>query len=69
MDLSGSGVMRWELIRHGIAEAGQEKFLMGTDFPICNPAMYVGCVLFEPLTDPQRAAVLGGNFKRLTGIP
>lgn len=68
LDLAGSGVMRRGLIRHAIDVCGIEKILMGTDAPICNPAMYVHCVLSEHLTDAERAAVLGGNFKRLTGM-
>ncbi|MFH1708962.1 MAG: amidohydrolase family protein [Planctomycetota bacterium] len=68
LDLSGSGVMRWGLIRHAIDTCGAEKILLGTDAPICNPAMYVQCVLAEPLSDAERTAVLGGNFKRLTGF-
>lgn len=68
LDLSGSGVMRRGLIRRAIDVCGVEKILMGTDAPISNPAMYVHCVLAERLTDAERAAVLGGNFKRLTGV-
>jgi predicted TIM-barrel fold metal-dependent hydrolase len=68
MDLAGSGVMRRGLIRRAIDVCGVEKILMGTDAPICNPAMYVHCVLAERLTDAERAAVLGGNYRRLTGM-
>ncbi len=68
LDLSGSGVMRRGLIRHAIDACGAEKILLGTDAPICNPAMYIHCVLAERLSDAERAAVLSGNFKRLTGL-
>jgi len=66
LDLSGSGIMRWGMIRYGIDRAGKEKFLIGTDAPICNPAHHVACVLAESLSDTEREAVLGGNFRRLT---
>ena len=66
LDLSGSGVMRWELIRKAIETVGADKILFGTDFPICNPAMYVHCVLSEPISDKERRAIFSGNFKRLT---
>ena len=68
LDLSGSGIMRWGMIRYGIDRAGMHKFVFGTDFPISNPAKYVACVLYEPLTREEREAVFSGNFKRLTGV-
>ena len=68
LDLSGSGIMRWGMIRYGIDRAGMHKFVFGTDFPISNPAKYVACVLYESLTHEEREAVFSGNFKRLTGI-
>jgi predicted TIM-barrel fold metal-dependent hydrolase len=68
LDLSGSGVMRRGLIRRAIDTCGAEKILLGTDAPISNPSMYVHCVLAEQLTDAERSAVMGGNFRRLTGL-
>jgi predicted TIM-barrel fold metal-dependent hydrolase len=68
LDLSGSGVMRYGFIRAAVDLAGANKILFGTDFPICNPAMYVHCVLSEPLTQEERIAIFSGNFKRLTGL-
>jgi predicted TIM-barrel fold metal-dependent hydrolase len=68
LDLSGSGVMRRGLIRRALDVCGAEKILLGTDAPISNPAMYVHCVLSERLTDAERIAVMGGNFRRLTGL-
>ena len=68
LDLSGTGITRWGMIRHGIDLAGSGKFLFGTDFPICTPSSFIACVLEEPLTDAERAAILAGNFKRLLGL-
>jgi predicted TIM-barrel fold metal-dependent hydrolase len=65
LDLSGTGVMRLGMIRYAIDQAGVEKILLGTDFPICNPAMYVQCALYEPLSHEERVAVLAGNYRRL----
>jgi predicted TIM-barrel fold metal-dependent hydrolase len=69
LDLSGTGLFRWGMLRHGIDVAGPEKFLFGSDFPICNPAMQVQGVLFEHLSEREREAVFSGNFRRLTGLP
>ena len=67
LDLSGSGVFRWGMLRAGIDHVGPERFLFGTDFPICNPALLLQGVLFENLGDDELEAVLGGNFSRLVG--
>jgi predicted TIM-barrel fold metal-dependent hydrolase len=68
LDISGSGLFRWGMLRHGINVAGAHKFIFGTDFPITNPAMQVQGVLAEHLTDAEREAVFSGNFRRLTGL-
>jgi predicted TIM-barrel fold metal-dependent hydrolase len=68
LDLSGSGVFRWGILRHGIDVAGKEKFLFGSDFPICSPGMMLQGILAEKLSDDELEAVLSGNFKNLVGI-
>jgi predicted TIM-barrel fold metal-dependent hydrolase len=69
LDLSGSGVFRWGVLRRGINESGKHKFLFGSDYPICNPAMMIQGILFEHLSDDELEAVFSGNFKRLAGLP
>ncbi|MCK5843789.1 MAG: amidohydrolase family protein, partial [Victivallales bacterium] len=59
---------RWKMLRYAIDIAGKEKFLFGSDSPICNPAAFIYGVLAEPLDDDERIAVFSGNFKRLTGV-
>ena len=68
LDISGTGVTRWGIIRYFIDEAGAEKLLFGTDFPGCTPASFVACVLSEPISDKDREAIFSGNFKRITGV-
>lgn len=68
LDLSGSGLFRWGMLRAGLDRVGPDRFLFGTDFPICNPALLLQGVFFEHLDDRETEAVLGGNFRRLTGI-
>jgi predicted TIM-barrel fold metal-dependent hydrolase len=68
LDLSGSGLFRWNMLRAGIDRVGPDRFLFGTDFPICNPALLLQGVRFEHLSDAEQEAVLGGNFRRLTGL-
>ncbi len=47
LDLSGTGIFRYGLISHGVREVGSERFLFGTDYPICNPRMYVQAVFIK----------------------
>lgn len=68
LDISGSGPNRWGILRYAIDKAGKDKFLFGTDFPLCNPAMYVAGVNSETLTDSEKKAIFSENFKRLAGL-
>lgn len=64
-DLSGTGIFRYGAIRYGIDQVGKERFLFGSDFPICNPGMYVQGTLFEPLTDTEIEYIMEKNSQRL----
>ena len=65
LDLSGTGLFRYGMLRTGLDRVGAERFLFGTDYPICNPGMYVEAVLFEQLTDQELECVMEKNAKRL----
>lgn len=66
LDLSGTGFFRHGMLRRGIDECGVERFLFGSDFPTCNPAMFLGGVLLDTLyTDREKEMILAGNAKRL----
>jgi len=54
LDLSGTGIFRYGLIRYGVEQVGSERFLFGTDYPICNPGMYVQAVLYERLSSTNQ---------------
>lgn len=68
LDLSGYGLFRHGMLRRGIDECGVERFLFGSDFPTCNPAMYIGGVVLDPLiTEDEKCMIMTGNAKRLLG--
>lgn len=66
LDVSGSGLFRHGMLRHGISEYGKERFLYGSDYPTCNPAMFIGGVADDfLLTDEEKEYVLHKNAERI----
>ncbi len=66
LDLSGTGLFRHGMLRHGIDEVGVERFLFGSDYPTCNPAMFIGGVILDDLISPEeKMLIMSGNAKRL----
>ncbi|MBQ2704628.1 MAG: amidohydrolase [Clostridia bacterium] len=66
LDLSGYGIFRHGMLRRGIDKMGVERFLFGSDYPTCNPAMYIGGVAEDfTLTAEEKQAVLYDNAARL----
>lgn len=68
LDLSGTGIFRYGSIKYAVNEVGSDRFLFGTDYPICNPKMYVEAVLYERLKDQNYEDIFSGNAKRLLKI-
>ena len=66
LDLSGYGIFRHGMLRRGIDEMGVERFIFGSDYPTCNPAMYIGGVLLDELiTDEEKEMIFSENAKRI----
>lgn len=68
LDLSGTGLFRFGMLKNLVSLAGSEKILFGTDFPICNPKMYIEAVLFEDLKDNEIENIMFRNAERLLNI-
>ncbi len=69
LDLSGYGIFRHGMLRHAIDCFGAERFLFGSDYPTCNPAMYVGGVLLDwTIKDSEKELIFSGNTKRLLAL-
>lgn len=65
LDLSGTGIFRYGLIAHGVKEVGSERLLFGTDYPICNPRMYIQAAYQEPISEKDRENILFNNANRI----
>lgn len=66
LDLSGTGLFRHGMLRRGIDDFGAERFLFGSDYPTCNPAMFIGGVALDTLiSEEEKALIFAGNAKRL----
>ena len=68
MDISGTGLFRWNFLRHFVDICGAEKITFGSDMPTCNVGMNVYGTLFEHLTEDEFKLVLSGNFRRIMGM-
>ena len=68
LDLCGTGLFRWGMLKHGVKTLGAERFLFGTDFPVCNAAMNRAAVLSENLRDSELELIFSGNFRRLANL-
>lgn len=66
LDVSGTGIFRQGMLAHVISEVGSDRILFGSDFPTCNPAMFVGGVACDCLiSEKDKENVLYNNAKRL----
>ena len=68
LDLSGTGLFRLAMLKKLIFEVGAERILFGSDYPVCNPGMYVGGIMFENISDNDRRLISADNAKRLLKI-
>ncbi len=67
-DLSGTGLFRWGMLQYGIRRTGADRFLFGSDFPICNIGMNIGAILSEGICDEDLQKIFSGNFRRLINL-
>ena len=68
LDISGTGLFRWGMLRNAVDVLGAEKVLFGSDFPVCSAGMNLHGALSEHLSDEEFKLVMSGNFRRLTGF-
>ena len=68
LDLSGTGLHRFGMLKRLVEQAGADRILFGTDYPICNPRMYVQAVYGEEIGNEERKMIFHENAERILGI-
>lgn len=69
IDLSGYGLFRHGMLRRLIDTVGIDRILFGSDYPTCNPSMYIGGVLLDNLiSDTEKQKIFYENAKNLLGL-
>lgn len=69
LDLSGTGIFRYGLLRRMIDEFGASRFIFGSDYPTCNLAMFVGGVALDDLiSEEEKKQIFYSNAAKLLNI-
>ncbi len=68
LDLSGTGIFRWPMLRYLVDSVGYERLLFGSDYPTCSPGIYIGGVLSERISDTAKEHIFSLNAKRILNI-
>lgn len=68
LDLSGTGLFRYSMLTAGVNRVGAERFLYGSDYPVCSPAMNIAGIEYERISESDRDLILAGNAERLLGL-
>ena len=58
----------WALVR-AMGRAGHHRYMLGSDFPLAHPAMYIAQYMALPVPDAWKQDLLGRNALRLLGEP
>lgn len=68
LDISGTGLFRYGMLKHLVTKVGADRIIFGSDYPICNPNMYIAGVEFEQISDNEKEMIFSKNAKTLLGI-
>jgi len=64
-----SGVREYWVIERNIRRIGADRYLMGSDFSLAHPLMYLGAVAAMSISPREKERILGGNAVALFGQP
>lgn len=68
LDLSGTGLHRFGMLKRLVEQAGADRLLFGTDYPISNPRMYVQAVYGEEISEAEREMIFHGNAEKILAL-
>ncbi len=64
-----SGLREYWVIERNVKLLGAGRYLMGSDYPLAHPLMYLGALAAMELSTEERARIAGGNALALFGPP
>ena len=64
-----SGLREYWVIERNVKLLGAERYLMGSDYCLAHPRMYMGSVAAMDLPEADKARILGENALDLLGAP
>jgi predicted TIM-barrel fold metal-dependent hydrolase len=64
-----SGVREYWVLERNIALLGADRYMMGSDYNLAHPLMYLGAVRGMRLDDAARRKILGDNALAVFGAP
>lgn len=62
-----SGVREYWVIERNVALLGPERYMMGSDYSLAHPNMYIGAIAGMDLPEPAKRKILGENARALYG--
>ena len=66
LDISATGVTRFGMLKKLVSEIGSERILYGSDYPSCDPNVFISSVAQNPfLSDSDKENILYKNAKRI----
>ncbi len=69
LDLSGGKTYRHGLLKYGVTRIGADRFLYGSDFPICSASAFLATVKDEFLiSEEDKQKILYKNAKKILGL-
>ncbi len=69
LDLAGIGMNRFGMLKRAVDVFSADRILFGSDYPTCNPSMFVASVVNDTLiTDADKEKILSLNAKKLLDL-
>jgi predicted TIM-barrel fold metal-dependent hydrolase len=64
-----SGLREYWVVERNVALIGADRYMMGSDYPLAHPLMYMGAIKGMALAEGDKAKILGGNARAVFGKP